>query len=260
MSPNPPRQPHDTIIRLARASELEPRVIQEPPFRRPAGGFSLPSSSNLYGFTGLIILGTLLLALPFSDSQGRSTSPLLALFTATSAVTVTGHTAASTTEHWSHFGQAVIFLLMLVGGLGFMVGATFILELIGRERTSIAHQLVLLETMGEDQQEYGRSGQDYSQRRHCGLNILRNWNPDPVSQNPGNYGLRHHGSPSGSRLFLSVSSFNNAGFSILPEVSDSRSLAILDNQWIIQAVMVLMIMFGGIGYSVLEDIWKKKGA
>ncbi len=258
MRPNPPRHPHDTIIRLPRASELEPRVIQEPPIRRRRRIFT-PQFIIIYGFTGLIVLGTILLFLPFSDSEGRSTSLLLALFTATSAVTVTGHTAASTTQHWSYFGQVVIFLLMLVGGLGFMVGATFILELIGRHRTSIAHQLALLETMGEDHRNLGGLGRT---TRNVvivafifyltGTLILF-----PQIQEITGFGIIESLWQS---AFLSVSSFNNAGFSILPEVSDSRSLAILDNQWLIQAVMVLLIILGSVGYSVMEDIWKKKRA
>ncbi|MDE2940452.1 MAG: hypothetical protein OXR67_16275 [Chloroflexota bacterium] len=256
MSPNPSRKPHDTIVRLPRASELEVRTIQEPPLRRPRRIFT-PQFIVVYGFTGLIVLGTLLLLLPFSDSQGRSTSLLLALFTATSAVTVTGHTAASTTEHWSYFGQAVIFLLMLVGGLGFMAGATFILELIGRQRTSIAHQLVLLETMGEDHRNLGGLVRTI---RNVVILAFTFYAIGTLFFLPRIQEITGFGFIESlwQSAFLSVSSFNNAGFSILPEVADSRSLAILDNQWIMQSVMVLLIMLGSIGYSVMEDIWRKR--
>ena len=255
MNPNPPRKPYDTIIRLPRASELQPRVIQEPPLRRRRRIFT-PPFVLLYGFIGLIALGTLLLALPFSDSQGRSTSFIVALFTATSAVTVTGHTAVSTTQHWSYFGQVVIFLLMLVGGLGFMAGATFILELV-RQRTTISHELVLRESMGEDERNLG--GLRQTTRNIVilaflfyviGALILF-----PRIQEITGFGIVESLWQS---AFLSVSSFNNAGFSILPEISDPRSLAILDNRWIIQAVMVLLIIVGGIGYGVLADVWNKK--
>lgn len=255
VSPNPPRKPYDTIVRLPRASELEVRVINEPPLRRHRRIFT-PSFVLLYGFIGLVALGTLLLALPFSDSHGRSTSFVVALFTATSAVTVTGHTAVSTAQHWSYFGQAVIFLLMLVGGLGFMAGATFILELV-RRRTTISHQLILRETMGEDERNLGGLGRTTRNIVILAfvLYVIGALALFPRIQDITGLGIFESLWQS---AFLSVSSFNNAGFSILPEGSDPRSLAILDNQWIIQGVMVLLIIVGGIGYGVLEDIWKKK--
>ena len=256
MSPNPPRKPYDSVIRLPRASELEPRVIWEPPLRRRRRIFT-PPFVLLYGFLGLIGLGTLLLALPFSDTQGQSTSFIVALFTATSAVTVTGHTAVSTTQHWSYFGQAVIFTLMLVGGLGFMAGATFVLELLGRQKTSIAHQLVLRETMGEDERNLGGLGRT---TRNVVIMAFLFYLIGALFLYPRIQDITGLGIAESlwQSAFLSVSSFNNAGFSILPEVSDSRALAILDNQWLIQAVMVLLIIVGGLGYSFLADIWRKK--
>ncbi len=255
MSPNPPRKPYDTIIRLPRASDTAPRDVYEPPLRRRRRILT-PPFVLLYGFIGLIALGTLLLSLPFSDSPGRSTSLIVALFTATSAVTVTGHTAVSTTQHWSYFGQAVIFLLMLVGGLGFMAGATFILELV-RQRTSISHELILRETMAEDERNMGRMG--HLTRKILimafSLYVIGALILLPRIQDITGFGIAE---ALWQSAFLSVSSFNNAGFSILPEVADPRSLAILDNQWIIQTVMILLIMVGSIGYGVFEDIWKKK--
>ena len=59
-------------------------------------------------------------------------------------------------------------------------------------------------------------------------------------------------------IFLSVSSFNNAGFSILPEISDSRSLAILDDRWAIQSAMAVLIILGGIGWTVLVDVSRRR--
>ncbi len=254
MTPRTPRQPHDTVIRLPRASELEPRVIQEPPERR-SRRILTPTFVSLYVFVVLIAVGAFLLALPISDSQGRFTSPIVALFTATSAVTVTGHTAVSTTLHWSHFGQAVIFLLMLVGGLGFMVMATFVLRIIGQKSTSLSQQLLLRESIGEDR--LGGLGETIrnivivaSIAYVIGAIFLF-----PRIQEVTGFGVMESVWQS---LFLSVSSFNNAGFSILPEVSDTRSLAILDHQWILQAVMIVLVIVGGIGWTVLADVWKER--
>ena len=76
------------------------------------------------------------------------------MFTSVSAVTVTGHTVVDSSTYWSTFGQVIIFLLMLVGGLGFMVISTFILLLIGQRSTlqeRILTRGLMRDTVGVDQ-------------------------------------------------------------------------------------------------------------
>jgi trk system potassium uptake protein len=112
-----------------------------------------PFSSTLllgYGFAGLIILGALLLMLPFSSATGNFTSPLTAFFTATSAVCVTGLVVVDTGTFWSTFGQAVLFCLMQIGGLGFIVGATMMIFAIGG-RFGLRDRLLISEAMGINQ-------------------------------------------------------------------------------------------------------------
>ena len=253
MSPNRPRLPHDTVIRLPRAAELEPQAFGELPERRPRRVLT-PPFVLLYGFIGLIAVGAILLALPISNSQWQSTTPIVALFTSTSAVTVTGHTAVSTAQHWSYFGQAVIFVLMLVGGLGFMAAATFVLLLIG-QRSSISEQLVLRETIGGDQ-----LGGLREITRNILIVVLLIYVVGAAILFTGIKEITDFGLIESiwQSIFLSVSSFNNAGFSILPEISDSRSLAILDNRWAIQSAMALLIILGGIGWTVLVDVSRRR--
>ena len=76
------------------------------------------------GFLGLILLGAVLLMLPFSSRSFSWTDPLSALFTATSAVCVTGLVVLDTATHWSVFGQLVLLVLIQIGGLGLMTVAT----------------------------------------------------------------------------------------------------------------------------------------
>ena len=254
MNPDPRRRLHDTIVRLPRAEELRPRELGEPAERRPRQLFT-PQFILLYGFIGLVAVGTVLLHLPISDAAGRDTSPVVALFTAASAVTVTGHTAVSTAQHWSYFGQAVIFVLMLVGGLGFMAAATFVLLLIGQKATSISHQLVLRETIGGDQLGDLRKITVRIVTVVFIIYVLGAVILFPSIQDITGFGTVESMWQS---LFLSVSSFNNAGFSILPEISDSRSLAILDNQWVIQSAMAVLIIAGCIGWTVLVDVRGRK--
>jgi trk system potassium uptake protein TrkH len=75
------------------------------------------------GFAVLILAGTALLALPVASAGGRWTPLGDALFTATSAACVVGLVVVDTGTHWSAFGQAVLLLLMQIGGLGFMAGS-----------------------------------------------------------------------------------------------------------------------------------------
>ena len=78
------------------------------------------------GFAILILIGGLLLCTPFASSNGSSTSFIDSIFTATSAVCVTGLAVKNTALHWSAFGKGVILALIQIGGLGFMSIATFI--------------------------------------------------------------------------------------------------------------------------------------
>ncbi len=250
---NRPRRPLDSVIRQPRLAELQPTVSGEIAERHPQRILT-PPFILLYGFISLIVLGASLLALPISGSQSEFTSPIVALFTATSAVTVTGHTAVSTANHWSHFGQAVIFALMLVGGLGFMASATFVLLLIG-QRSSISEQLVLRDTMGADQ-----LGGLRRITRNIVIVVFLIYVAGAVVmfsaiRDITGMGL---GQSLWQSIFLSVSSFNNAGFSILPEISDRRALAILDNRWAIQGFMAALIILGGIGWTVLVDIYRHR--
>ena len=119
------RRPRDQIIRRPRLVEIAPKVLEVSHRGAPRRIFS-PAGLLITGFILLSGVGGLLLALPFANNQEGFTSLDLAYFTAISAVTVTGHTVVNTSTYWSPFGQVVIFLLMLVGGLGFMVLATFL--------------------------------------------------------------------------------------------------------------------------------------
>ena len=93
--------------------------------RRAARGLH-PAQAVVVGFGAAVLGGTLLLLLPISTMNGRSPSIVDALFTATSAVCVTGLTVVDTPTFWSPFGQVVIMLLIQLGGLGIMIFASLI--------------------------------------------------------------------------------------------------------------------------------------
>ena len=87
----------------------------------------------IFGFLGLILIGTALLMLPFAVKEGNIASFEDALFTSTSAVCVTGLVVKDTASYWSGFGQVVILLLIQIGGLGVITVAAFIAMISGRK-------------------------------------------------------------------------------------------------------------------------------
>ncbi|GAB4329328.1 MAG: TrkH family potassium uptake protein [Dehalococcoidia bacterium] len=98
----------------------------------PARSFGSGATRVLIGFGLVLALGTGLLMTPWAAEQGRSTSFVDALFTAVSAICVTGHTVVETQTHWSFFGEAVILALIQIGGLGYMLGASIVFWALGR--------------------------------------------------------------------------------------------------------------------------------
>lgn len=85
------------------------------------------------GFLAVILVGTLLLIFPFTTADGSWNHPITALFTATSAVCVTGLAVVDTGTYFSFWGQLIILLLIQIGGLGYMTTNTFLLFLIRKK-------------------------------------------------------------------------------------------------------------------------------
>ena len=85
--------------------------------------------------------------LPFTRHGGRFTPFIVALFTATSAVTVTGLVIENTTTCWTYSGQIILLGVLFVGGLGFMTLATFLIILVG-QRVTLSERLLVRESRG----------------------------------------------------------------------------------------------------------------
>lgn len=120
---------------------------------RPARAVGSGSVQFLLGFGTILGIGTFLLSLPVATESGRATPVLDALFTATSALCVTGLVVVDTQAHWNFFGEAVILALIQIGGLGYMAGASLVLWVIGG-RLGVRDQYMLrlyygAPTMGE---------------------------------------------------------------------------------------------------------------
>lgn len=135
--------------------EVKSLVFRVPGVRALRLPLKMPAPSNpfssalllIYGFAGIILLGTIFLIFPVSSTGGHFTSPITALFSATSAACVTGLVVVDTGTYWSTFGQAVLLALFQIGGFGFITGATVILLAIGG-RFGLRERLAVSESMG----------------------------------------------------------------------------------------------------------------
>lgn len=249
-------RPIDNIIRLPRRRDAPTAVRITETIRRPR---------RLVGATGILVAafillisaGAGLLILPIAANSGESTAVHLAYFTAISAVTVTGHTVVSTPEYWATFGQVVIFLLMLVGGLGFMVISTFVLLILG-DRTTI-QQRALTRGMMSDAAgaKQVRAIRTFGQRVIIiVLLIYLGGSLVFFTEMSGMEGVGQ-GRAYWYSLFLSVSSFNNAGFNIIPEAAQGNAARFVSDHAVL-ITMTIMIALGGLGWVTMVDVWRHR--
>jgi Trk-type K+ transport system membrane component len=203
-----------------------------------------PQLAVVLGFVALMLLGTLALLLPASSHGGR-TDVVTAFFTATSAVCVTGLQVVDTGTYWTPFGQAVLMILMQLGGLGFVVGAT-VLHLIRRSTLSFQERAAAQEA-GYTVQLGGHGG--LVQRavllallaEAAGMIILWTRVAPRVGTARGLW----------FAAFLSVSAFTNGSFDLF---GDSRSLADYRTDPVLLLTIAGLIITGGLSLIVVEDV------
>ena len=106
-----------------------------------------PVQVILLGFLITIFAGSILLTLPIATQSGQATPYIDALFTATTSVCVTGLIVETTMTHWSIFGQAVIILLVQIGGLGVITITTGMFFML-RKRITLGNRMLIQESMG----------------------------------------------------------------------------------------------------------------
>ena len=223
---------------------MSPVRLTVPTRRVPSRALASPLLI-IYAFAGLITLGTLLLLLPFAH-HGSGVTPFIdALFTATSAVTVTGLVVQDTATYWTRTGHVFILALMFVGGLGFMTIATFLLILIG-QRVTLSQRLLVRESLGVNQ----LGG---LVRLTIGIVLVA-----AGIQLAGFVGLfirfSFLYSPAEAiwqAVFHAVSGFNNAGFVALREPG---GVASFQGDEAFLGIMTILIILGGLGYWVIVDV------
>ena len=204
-----------------------------------------PSRVLAIGFLGMILLGAVLLWMPFSTRDGVALTPLDALFTATSAVCVTGLTVVDTAGTYSLTGQLIIILLIQLGGLGFMLFATSVLVL-ARRRISLRNRVLLHETMSMP----GLSGAVRTALRFMGIVFVVELAGALVlsSQFIPRYGVWtgiYYG------FFHAVSAFCNAGFDLFGAAGSLRQF---QQNPLVLSTISLLIIIGGLGFAVVADL------
>lgn len=228
---------------MMRASEPSTALAAAP--TRSRKHFS-PAQVLVLSFIALIGTGTILLRLPASATR-ESLTVLDALFTATSAVCVTGLIVVDTPNDLSIFGQVVVLLLIQIGGLGYMAITTVVGVALGRQLT-VHERLTLQEALNVQTMEglarfvltvlklvlvFELTG---------ALLLTARW--------AGEYGLAR---ASYYGLFHAVSAFNNAGFALF-----SDSLMRYRGDWLVNFVITTLVICGGLGFVVLTEVGRAR--
>lgn len=205
----------------------------------------------IYGFAGTILLGTLLLMLPFSSSARNFTPFPSALFTAVSAVCVTGLVVYDTAAYWSMFGQFVIMLMIQIGGLGIVTVAVATAMISGR-KIGLMQRSTMQESISAPKVGGIVRLTGFILKITFSAEILGAVCILPVfCKEFGFKGVW-------MSLFHSVSAFCNAGFDLMGTKEAFSSLTSYSANTIINIVIMLLIIVGGIGFLVWEDINKNK--
>lgn len=218
--------------------------------RRPHKAPPNPSKAVALGFALTILVGAALLMLPIS-TEGPGGAPFrVAVFTSTSAVCVTGLTVVDTATYWTPFGQTIIMLLIQIGGLGIMTGASLLFLAVSR-RIGLRNRMIA-------QQERGSVNLGDVKRVLIGviafsvlfeliiatILAIRFWSADGVGVSSALW----------RGLFHAVSAFNNAGFALF-----TNNMVDYATDPVIILSIAFAVIFGGLGFPVwleLRSRWR----
>ncbi|MGE5405961.1 MAG: potassium transporter TrkG, partial [Candidatus Saccharibacteria bacterium] len=212
-----------------------------------------PSQVILLGFALIILIGAILLTLPFSVRSGHFNNFIDALFTATTAVCVTGLVTVDTGSFYNSVGHVIVLLLIQIGGLGIITGTTFYAMLIGK-RIGLKERVMIKEALNRD--ELGGVVRlvrgillttlaiEGTGALLLFISFLKYF---PVKKAAW-YGIFH-----------SISSFCNAGIDLLgKDYYPYCSLIPLQTNKFLLFVIAILIILGGIGFPVIIEVLSQK--
>ncbi len=201
-----------------------------------------------FGFFIAILIGTLLLMLPISSVHPGGASFVDCLFTATSAVCVTGLVVQDTATYWSSFGQAVILFLIQIGGMGVVTAAVSV-SFVTKRRIGLMQRSVMQESISAPQ-----VGGIVRLTRFIVLTALAIEAIGACLLLPAfipEFGI---GKGIWYAVFHAISAFCNAGFDLMGVHGAFSSLTGYSQQVLVNIVLILLITVGGIGFLVWNDI------
>ena len=208
------------------------------------------SSSQIIimGFAALILLGSFLLMLPFSTQNGRGATFTDALFTATSAVCVTGLVVQDTATYWSSFGQAVIITMIQIGGMGVVTVAIAITTLSGKQ-ISLKQRSTMQEAISAHKVGGIVRLTGFIIRMTVIFELLGAVLLAPAF-------CQEFGIAKGIwyAVFHSISAFCNAGFDLMGVKSQFSSLSFFADHAAVNIIVMALIVTGGIGFMTWDDI------
>ncbi|WP_232376642.1 TrkH family potassium uptake protein [Amycolatopsis aidingensis] len=216
--------------------------------KRRAATVRHPARLVVLGFGVAVVAGTVLLSLPVATEGGPPLEVVTALFTATSAVCVTGLVVVDTAGHWSTFGELVVLGLIQVGGLGIMTLASLLGMLVAR-------RLGLRMRLGAQAETKSLRLGDIGRVVVGVLRLSLVFEVLTAAVLSMRF-MTGYGRPLGEAIYLGVfhaiSAFNNAGFALWP---DSLT-AYATDAWIVVPVMIALVS-GGLGFPVLFELGRR---
>lgn len=207
-----------------------------------------PTRVIVVSFALIITVGTILLMLPFSSREGIFTPFSTAFFTATSATCVTGLVVEDTYTYFSTLGQVIILLLIQFGGLGLVTITTFF-NIAIRRKLGLKTVQLAQESINSD------GSQDI--RALIKMIMLLTFGTELVGAIVlGGVFIPQFGADGiFISIFLSISSFCNAGFDILGRIAPYTSLTTYADNPVVLITIMLLIIFGGLGFIVWHDLY-----
>jgi trk system potassium uptake protein TrkH len=201
-------------------------------------------------FLLVILIGTVLLLMPFATRSGRSIGLLQALFTATSATCVTGLVTVDTATHWSLFGKIVILCLIQIGGLGLVTITSFFYTVMRRKAT--------LKTLVVAQESTANFGFADVMRLVRKI-VLITFSIELAGGLILSWRLAERFGPAkgiGKGFFHAISAFCNAGFDLMGDTAGGpfSSLTSLQDDPVIIFTIAVLIILGGLGFVVWSNL------
>lgn len=211
-----------------------------------------PMKVILFGYCFIILIGALLLIMPFASQDGKYTDFLTAIFTATSATCVTGLIVVNTYTHWSFFGQLIILCLIQIGGIGFMTFCIAAISLTKKKIGYISRSLMQNSISAPQLAGIVRMTKFVI----YGTLLVEGSGALFLS----NFYIPRYGLSKGIwySIFHSISAFCNAGFDLMGEKTEFISFTAQVGNLYVNLILMLLIIVGGLGFFVWQDLLESK--